>query len=99
MKIADALTHDTWCQVYGALNAEGVPVATTDPTACRRCILGFIDYCYPPQKRRPVEDKLLEHIYGFKRKGIVRKLGQCLSVWNDTRPYAEIRKVVVECNV
>lgn len=90
MRISDQITADTWCQGSGEQDGK-------------RCLLKWIDYCYPAEERREVEMRLINRIFGdaIRRNDGKRKLGMCLSVWNDARgrTVEDVIKVTAECGV
>lgn len=98
MKICELLTGpEKWSQNIVAVNAEGKSVGYRNPSACRWCLLGAIYCCYSIPEGRAIESRIKDRLFGGRK----RKLGDCLSVWNDApdRTYRDIKKLITELDI
>ena len=96
MKVCELITPATWTQGCAARTADGTPTLWNDPAAVKWDLLGAIYHCYPIGQAREVELRVIQKLFGCKRK-----LGQCLSVWGDDcrRTYAEVIRVVADLGI
>lgn len=81
MKIWEQITPETWCQKAYAKDGSGKPTFPENPQACQWCALGWIAKTYPK--------------FGFATS--VRHLGStvrtnCVSSWNDSSTFEEVRE-------
>lgn len=92
MKVRELFSDESkWKQGVGSTNSAGEKVPYDDPTAVCWCLLGAIYHCYSVTKGRLVEERLMTRLFGNGK----RKLGDCLSVWNDRHTFAEVKRLVV----
>lgn len=97
MTVAELLTGpEKWTQEEGARDANGVKCHFNDPAAACWCLLSAIYHCYPATKAREIEMRLIEKLFGPFTETNKRRTGDCLSVWNDTHTFAEVRRLVVK---
>lgn len=100
MKIHQLLSGpEKWTRYVPARDGEGNRVSPRDAAAVRWDLLGAIARCYPPAVAHEIEMKLRHYL--FARRNGKLKLGDCLSLWNDSerRTFEEVQQLVSELDV
>lgn len=91
MKVQELLSDESkWTQHVFAKNSQGVPTDSTSPFACRWCLIGAVNRCYPTaEERRLVLVKLNSALgnMGHPKTYIIVD-------YNDTHTFPEIKKLV-----
>lgn len=96
-KVRELLTESRWCKGFAAVNKHGDQVTLYARNAVRRCLIGWIEYCYELKEAKEIQVRVKNRLFGTGK----RKLGQCLSVWNDSpqRKFAEVKALVEELDI
>ncbi len=98
MKVFELLTDASkWTQKSGARNAAGEAVDRDSPDVVCRCLLAAIYFCYPIEKAQVIEERVKVRLFGKDIKK--RRMGDCLSVWNDWHTFEDVRNLAVKMKI
>lgn len=91
MKVKDLLnSRARWTRGKCARDKHGHGVEPLSPRACRWCLIGAIDKCYPEDNGQ-IFRKIVD--------GISPVTGECLSGWNDRVGFEQVRDLVRRLDV
>lgn len=90
-------SEQNWTKGIAAKNAFGVTVPVRSRTAAKWCLLGAIAKCYGGERANEIEIKVIDKLFGGRK----RRLGDCLSVWNDSpqRTFRDVKNLATELNI
>jgi hypothetical protein len=88
---------DCWCQEHFAIDANNKPISDeSDPSICKRCIVGGINFCYPDLDEAYEAQKRVYDVLYNKHK-----CTDLLIQWNDKpgRAREEVVALLKEADV
>ena len=97
-KVAELFSsEDRWTQGEGARDMYGKAVPFDSHNACQWCLLSAIYLCYPFERAQVTEERVKVKLFGKVIEE--RRLGNCLSVWNNWKTFEDVQKLVTRMKI